>query len=122
MQMQLNHPPVAIFHNEGVEDTVASPNFTSDHTYTLNVYRFFYNDQCPSTQCTWTMNIGSPQPGSHSITFVSPLNGANVVSGVRARLCGNSFRTNRRRRLSGVAETLVRHESAIADAGAICRA
>jgi hypothetical protein len=81
MQMQLNHPPVAIFHNEGVEDTVASPNFTSDHTYTLNVYRFFYNDQCPSTQCTWTMNIGSPQPGSHSITFVSPLNGANVVSG-----------------------------------------
>jgi hypothetical protein len=81
MEMQLLHPVGAAFHSEGVDDTVTSPGLTSSHTYTLNVYHFYYNSQCPSSQCTWTMNIGSPQPGTHSITFASPLNGAAVLSG-----------------------------------------
>jgi hypothetical protein len=81
MQMHLIHPGAARFHSDGVDDMVTSPKFTSDHTYTLNVYHFYENDQCPSSQCTWTMNIGSPQPGSHSIVFASPLNGATAVSG-----------------------------------------
>ena len=81
MQMWLRNPPDWEFNNDGVTDTVTSPLLTSDHTYTLNVYNFVYNDQCPSSQCTWTMNIGSPQPGSHSITFSSPLNGATVFRG-----------------------------------------
>jgi hypothetical protein len=80
MQMQLQHPGVTDFH-DGTTDAVTSSKFTSDHAYTLNVYNFRYNVQCPSTQCTWTMNIGSPQPGSHSITFPSPLNGATILGG-----------------------------------------
>ncbi len=81
MQMYLHNPSDWEGNNSGVTDTVMSVAFTSEHTYTLNVYNFFYNDQCPSSQCTWTMNIGSPQPGSHSITFSSPLNGSTVFSG-----------------------------------------
>ena len=81
MQMQLQHRLGALFHNDGVNDTVTSPKLTSGYTYTLNVYNLRYNDQCPSTQCVWTMDIGSPQPGSHSITFASPLNGATILGG-----------------------------------------
>jgi hypothetical protein len=82
MQMYLRYPRAPWpFANAGVSDTVTSSAFTSDHTYTLNVYKFIYNNQCPSSQCTWTLNIGTPQPGSHSITFSSPLNGALVDSG-----------------------------------------
>ena len=80
MQTALHHPVGTGFHDDGVDDTVTGPGLSAGHTYTLNVYNFLYNDQCPSTQCVWTMNIGSPQPGSHSITFTSPLNGAVVVS------------------------------------------
>jgi hypothetical protein len=81
MQMYLRHPGGATFPNGNVTDTVANPMLTPGHTYTLNVYRFLYNNQCPSSQCTWSMNIGSPQPGTHSITFVSPLNGASIGGG-----------------------------------------
>ena len=81
MEMDLFHPGGTDFRDDGTTDTVSSSKFTSAHTYTLNVYNFQYNSQCPSAQCTWTMNIGSPQPGSHSITFGSPLNGATIVSG-----------------------------------------
>jgi hypothetical protein len=82
MQMYVHSPRGGVsFQNHALNDTVTSPTLTSTHTYTLNVYNFFYNDQCPSSQCTWTLNIGSPQPGSHSITFSSPLNGASVLSG-----------------------------------------
>ena len=81
MQMQLLHPTVATFHNDGVNGTVTTPEFTSEHTYTLNVYRFLYNEQCPSSQCVWTTNLSSPQQGTHSITFNSPLNGATILGG-----------------------------------------
>lgn len=84
MDMFMSHPGAIEIPNGGVRDTVTSSAFTADHTYTLNVYNFAYNDQCPSSQCTWTMNIGSPQSGSHSITFVSPLNGATVIAGTAA--------------------------------------
>jgi hypothetical protein len=81
MQMQLHHPGGAAFHNDGTNDTVTSSQFSPQHTYALNVYYFAYNDQCPSTQCTWSLDIGAPQPGSHSITFNSPLNGASIFGG-----------------------------------------
>jgi hypothetical protein len=81
MRMQLLHPAGALFHNEGVDNTIMSPKLTSAHTYTLNGYNFVYNNQCPSSRCTWTLNIGSPQPGSHSITFPSPLNGTEADQG-----------------------------------------
>jgi hypothetical protein len=81
MRMQLLHPGDTAFHDEVVNDTVTSPILSPDHTYTLNVYHFFYNEQCPSSQCTWTMNVGSPTPGSRSLTFAAPLSGATVLSG-----------------------------------------
>jgi hypothetical protein len=68
------------FGDTGVTDTVTSPQLTSDHTYTLIVYGFILDSQCPTeppSGCPpWVTNIGSPAPGSNSITFVSPLNSA----------------------------------------------
>ncbi len=81
MQMYLHNPSDWEGNNTGVTDTVTSPLLTDAHTYTLNVYNFIYNNQCPSSQCTWTMNIGSPQPGSHTLAFGSPLSGATIFSG-----------------------------------------
>jgi hypothetical protein len=66
------------FKNTGVTNTVTSPAFVASHSYTLNVYNFLLDDQCPQVPCpVWTARIGSPTPGSHSITFSSPLNGAS---------------------------------------------
>jgi hypothetical protein len=66
-----------VFNNAGVTNTITSPALTSSHSYTLNVYNFFIDNQCPQAPCpVWTAKIGSPTPGSHSITFSSPLNGA----------------------------------------------
>jgi len=73
------------FGNLGVTDTVTSPALTSNHSYTLIVYRFLYDNQCNSESCPpWVMSLGSPRPGSHSITFVSPLNGAVLGPGSEA--------------------------------------
>jgi hypothetical protein len=68
------------FANTGVMNTVSSPALSSDHGYTLFVYGFAEDSQCPvppPSRCPpWVMNLGSPAPNSHSLTFVSPFNGA----------------------------------------------
>jgi hypothetical protein len=69
------------FRNDAATATITSRALTSSHTYTLIVYNFIVDAQCPeplpSGVCPpWVGNIGSPAPGSNSITFVSPLNGA----------------------------------------------
>src|ERR1700728_3079878 len=43
MQTWLRRPSGVRIPSGGVDDTVSSPVLTSDHTYTLNVYNFFYN-------------------------------------------------------------------------------
>jgi hypothetical protein len=59
--------------------TVSNPQLNSGHSYTLMVYNFLEDSQCPSGDCPpWVANIGSPKSGEHSITFDSPLNGAIV--------------------------------------------
>jgi hypothetical protein len=81
MQLALRKPAIWDFSNGDVNDTVTSPAFTSSHTYTLMVYNFVDDDQCDDAPCPpWLLSLGSPHPGSHSLTFSSPLNGA-VVSG-----------------------------------------
>jgi hypothetical protein len=63
----------------GAMVTVTSGVLTAGHSYTLMVYNFLYDDQCSDSPCPpWIANIGSPEPGKHSITFSSPLNGASV--------------------------------------------
>jgi hypothetical protein len=72
------------FRDTGVTDTVNSPRLSSTHSYTLNVYNFLIDNQCGVDPCPpWTANIGSPQQGTHSITFASPLNGAVFNGGIR---------------------------------------
>jgi hypothetical protein len=80
------HPRnIVRFANSDVLDTITSPGLTSSHSYTLIVYRFLCDSQCNCGSCPpWEMSLGSPQPGSHSITFVSPLNGALVGYGSEA--------------------------------------
>jgi hypothetical protein len=82
MQMHLDRPVDWEFPNADVTDTVTSPAFTSSHTYTLIVYNFVDDNRCDDTPCPpWVLNLDSPQPGGHSITFSSPLNGAHVGGG-----------------------------------------
>jgi hypothetical protein len=74
-------PGTPAFRDTGVTDTVSGPAFTSGHTYTLIVYNFAEDAQCPSPPPSqvcppWIANIGSPSPNTNSITFPSPLNGA----------------------------------------------
>jgi hypothetical protein len=75
------------FFNGSTTATVTSAALVSAHTYTLVVYRFVVDAQCPepppSGPCPpWVADIGSPAPGSNSITFDSPLNGALFVQPV----------------------------------------
>jgi len=70
------------FQMTGAQDTVTSPQLLASHWYTLTVYGLANTDQCVNTPCApWTMNIGSPNPSTHSITFSSPLNGALFAGG-----------------------------------------
>jgi len=80
------HPRNSVaFANSGVLDTITSPAVASAHSYTLIVYRFLDDSQCNDAPCPpLVMSLGSPQPGSHSITFVSPLNGAVLGPGLPA--------------------------------------
>jgi hypothetical protein len=76
--LKTKNKAAAYFANSGVTDTITSPQLTSNHTYTLIVYRLVIDDQCnsPPSCPPWSANIGSPATGSNSITFSSPLNGA----------------------------------------------
>jgi hypothetical protein len=81
METALKRPGDLNFPNGVLTNTVTSSALTSSQTYTLMVYGFFDDNQCRSTPCPpWVLDIGSPQPGSHSITFSSPLNEAVVLS------------------------------------------
>jgi hypothetical protein len=69
------------FADTEVMNTVSSPVLSSDHSYTLIVYGLFESSQCPteppSGRCPpWVANLGSPSPNTHSMSFLSPLNGA----------------------------------------------
>jgi hypothetical protein len=64
-----------MFKSSGVTDTITSPQLTSSHTYTLNVYYY-----CDNGCTIWTANIGSPEGNTDSITFPSPLNGAWMIN------------------------------------------
>jgi hypothetical protein len=68
------------FANTGVMNTVSSSAFSSDHSYSLFVYGFLQDSQCPvqpPSRCPpWVVDLGSPAPSAHTLTFVSPLNGA----------------------------------------------
>jgi len=84
MLMAIRKPVGWAFPSGDVTDTITGSELTSSHSYSLNVYNLVYNDQCPLSQCTWTLNIGSPQPGSHTIKFSSPLNGATITGDAAA--------------------------------------
>jgi len=68
------------FGDNGAMNTVSSPALSSGHSYTLIVYGFAEDSQCPvqpPSGCPpWSSELGSPAPNSHSLTFVSPLNDA----------------------------------------------
>jgi hypothetical protein len=72
------HTPT--FTNGGVMNTILNPTLSPKHFYSLVVYNFESDNQCrrpPPSGCPpWFANIGRPAPGTHSITFQSPLNGA----------------------------------------------
>jgi hypothetical protein len=83
MQMKLKERIADLFlgYGDGTA-TVTSPALTSDHSYTLMVYGFYYDNQCNELPCPpWVANIGSPEPGEHSITFDSPLNDGTASVG-----------------------------------------
>jgi hypothetical protein len=66
--------------DQNVTNTVSNFQLTSGHTYSLMVYGFLFDNQCSSPPCPpWSASIGSPAPGSHSLTFQSPLNGAALA-------------------------------------------
>ncbi len=70
---------VGSVYGTGAMVSVTSLSLTATHTYTLMVYNLFTNSQCDTGFCPpWVMNIGSPQPGRHTITFTSPLNDSSV--------------------------------------------
>ncbi len=84
MRVTLNRPgELVVLGSSSVAATVTSRELTAAHTYTVLAYDFVTNSQCPSPPCLspWTLNIGSPQSGQHSITFASPLQDASVESG-----------------------------------------
>jgi hypothetical protein len=84
MSLQLHRTPRGNgvnFEPGNVTSTVTSPAITPAHTYTLIAYNFAWNDQCKPGSCPpWKLNIGSPQPGSNSLAFSSPLNAAEFYS------------------------------------------
>jgi hypothetical protein len=52
--------------------TLTSPELTSRHTYTVIVYNFLECQSPNGGSCPpWVDNVGSPAPGSHSLTFTS---------------------------------------------------
>jgi len=68
-----------ILGGSGAMVTVTSPALTASHSYTLMVYNLYTDSQCHNVPCPpLTINIGSPQPGKHSVTFSSPLNESSV--------------------------------------------
>ena len=68
------------FENTGAIDVVSNPELLPKHFYSLVVYNFERDNQCrrpPPSGCPpWFVNIGHPSPGTHRLTFSSPLNGA----------------------------------------------
>jgi hypothetical protein len=66
------------FDSTGITNAISSQQLSSSYTYTLYVYNFEFDNQCSSSPCPpWVADLGSPQGGTHSITFPSPLNGAS---------------------------------------------